>query len=178
MKHVLTAAALCIAVAGANAQSSGTTASPQQPHNCLTSTTDRDWAGMGLNSEQSTKIRELQADWRKNQGTKGTMEKGTSTGTSPMMDSYEAKVKDILGQEQYDKWVKWCSTHANQSAKPDNTRTNTGTTGTNQGTTGGTNQGSHHNTNRNTITQPNKDVNNTTGQPTSTDQPSAPRDNR
>lgn len=175
MKHVLTAAALCIAVAGANAQSSGTTAPVQQPHNCLTSTTDRDWAGLGLNSEQSTKIRDLQADWRKHQGNQGTMEKGTNTGTSPMMDSYEAKVKDILGQEQYDKWVKWCGTHANQGTMRDNTRTKTGT---NQGTTGGTDQGNHHNTNRNAPTQPNKDVNNTSRQPTSTDQPSAPRDNR
>lgn len=115
MKIVITAAALCLGMFSAQAQSEKVQ-DASAPHNCLTSTTDKDWSSLGLSSEQSAKVKELQTEWRKAESSKSVNTK-TATKTSPVMDSYEAKVKDVLTPEQYDNWVKWCSTHASKQMK-------------------------------------------------------------
>jgi len=115
MKYALTAAALCFGLLGAQAQNvKGQDV--QSPKNCLTSTTDKDWTSLGLNAEQSTKVKELQSEWRANESAK-TVNAKTDARSAPVMDSYEAKVKEVLTPEQYDNWVKWCSTHAHKAVK-------------------------------------------------------------
>lgn len=115
MKIMLTAAALCLGMMSANAQSEKMQ-DVTSPKNCLTSTTDKDWASLGLSTEQSAKVMDLQGEWRKAESAKSVDAK-TGTNTSPMMDSYEAKVKEVLTPEQYENWVKWCSTHASKEVK-------------------------------------------------------------
>lgn len=115
MKYALTAAALCFGLLGAQAQNTKGQ-DVQSPKNCLTSTTDKDWTTLGLNAEQSAKVKELQAEWRANESAK-TVNAKTDARSAPVMDSYEAKVKDVLTPEQYESWVKWCSTHANKAVK-------------------------------------------------------------
>ncbi len=116
IKHVLAAAALCFGVVSAQAQGEPAQPTAKAPHNCLTSTTDKDWTTLGLSAEQSAKVKDLQSDWKAKQGTSAKDGKA-ATGESPLMDSYEAKVKDVLTAEQYDNWVKWCSTHAGKKAE-------------------------------------------------------------
>lgn len=115
MKHALTAAALCFGLLGAQAQNTKGQ-DVQSPKNCLTSTTDKDWTSLGLDAEQSAQVKEIQAEWRANESASARDAK-TGTRTAPVMDSYEAKVKEVLSAEQYDKWVKWCSTHADKAVK-------------------------------------------------------------
>ena len=114
IKHVLAAAALCFGTVGVQAQ--GETAQPMSkaPHNCLTSTTDKDWQTLSLDAAQSEKVKEIQSEWRAAQSTQ-VKDSKAAMDESPMMDSYEQKVKDVLTAEQYDNWVKWCSTHANKT---------------------------------------------------------------
>ena len=115
MKIMLTAAALCLGMMSAQAQSDKVQ-DATSPRNCLTSTTDKDWSSLGLSTEQSAQVKDLQDEWRKAESAKSVDAK-TGTKTSPMMDSYEAKVKEVLTPEQYENWVKWCSTHATKEVK-------------------------------------------------------------
>lgn len=113
IKHVLAAAALCFGVVSAQAQDEAAQPVAKAPHNCLTSTTDKDWKALNLDAEQTAEVKDIQSEWRAEQSTQAKSSKD-AMNKSPMMDSYEAKVKDVLTAEQYDKWVEWCSTHANK----------------------------------------------------------------
>lgn len=123
MKIMLTAAALCLGIMSASAQSDKVQ-DATSPKNCLTSTTDKDWSSLGLSAEQSTKVKDLQGEWRKAESAK-TVDAKTATKSSPMMDSYEAKVKEVLTPEQYENWVKWCSTHASKGVTKSSSATTT-----------------------------------------------------
>lgn len=114
MKIVLTAAALCLGMMSAQAQTGK--APTGVVKDCLASTTDKDWGSLGLNSEQAAQVKQLQADWRKEESSKAAEAKA-GTKESPIMDSYEAKVQSVLSPEQYQNWVKWCSTHASKPMK-------------------------------------------------------------
>jgi len=110
MKHVLTTAALCLAMVGAQAQSEKVQPSAMAPHNCVTSTTNDDWKNLGLSEEQSAKVKDIQAECMKMEHK--MMADRSSSKESPMMMKYEEKVKEVLTPEQYEKWMKWCNTHA------------------------------------------------------------------
>jgi Spy/CpxP family protein refolding chaperone len=119
MKIVLSAAAFCLGMMGAQAQdnikAAPASATPvKSAHNCLASTTENDWKNLGLTADQSAKVKEIQGDWRKSEGAQAKATAG-SAETSPMMDSYEQKLKNVLSSEQYDKWVKWCAGKTGQA---------------------------------------------------------------
>ena len=115
MKIILTAAALCLGIMSASAQSDKVQDAGASK-DCLSSTTDKDWSSLGLTKDQTAQVKAVQADWRKEEGSK-TMDSKTGTKESPMANSYEAKVQSVLSPEQYENWLKWCSTHANTGVK-------------------------------------------------------------
>ena len=113
MKYLFTAAALCLGMLGAQAQTDNKMDTTSPAHNCVASTTDKDWASLGLSADQTTKVKSIQTESMKaNDKMKADH---METKESPMMDKYEGEVKSVLTPEQYDKWVKWCTTRA---AKP------------------------------------------------------------
>ena len=116
MKYLMTAAALCLGMMTAQAQTGKTAPMAQATHNCLASTTDSDWKGLGLSAEQTTKLKDLQSEAMK-VSDKMKADK-VDTKTSPMMDKYEGKVKDVLTPAQYEKWVKECTTRASVKEAP------------------------------------------------------------
>lgn len=110
MKYLITAAALCLGMMTAQAQTEKTAPMVPASHNCLSSTTDKDWAGLALSTEQTAKVKEIQSECMK---VSAKMKAdNVDTKASPMLDKYEGKVKEVLTPAQYDKWVKGCSTHA------------------------------------------------------------------
>jgi hypothetical protein len=115
MKYLFTAAALCLGMLSANAQTKSTTSTTTPAHNCLASTTDKDWTSLGLNAEQSAKVKDIQSEAMK--ANDKMRSDNMDSKESPMMDTYESKVKSVLTPAQYDKWVKWCSTHAQKPAE-------------------------------------------------------------
>ncbi len=120
MKHLMTAAALCIGMFGAQAQTTPTKATPAAKpavamahpmHNCMMAS-DKDWASLKLSAEQTEKVKGIQAECMKECG---AMMK-TDPKMAKMMDKHEANVKAVLTPEQYENWMKWCSAQA--SAAP------------------------------------------------------------
>lgn len=110
MKYLMTAAALCLGMMTAHAQTEKTAPMVPSSHNCLATTTDKDWAGLGLSTEQTTKVKEIQSECMK---VSDKMKADhMDIKASPMLDKYEDKVKEVLTPKQYDKWVKECSTRA------------------------------------------------------------------
>ncbi len=110
MKYVLTTAFLCFALLSARAQTEKVQPTAMAPHNCVTSTTNEDWKNLGLSEEQSAKVKDIQAECMKMEHNMKADQ--TTTKESPMMEKYEDRVKEVLTPDQYNKWVKWCSTHA------------------------------------------------------------------
>ena len=114
MKIVLTVAALCLGMMTAQAQSEKMQ-DANSSKNCLTSTTDKDWSSLGLSKEQTAQVKQVQSDWLAENAKVADAKAGTMA--SPMMNSYEGKVQAVLSPEQYENWVKWCSTHASKQVK-------------------------------------------------------------
>lgn len=125
MKYILTAAALCIGIFGAQAQSAPAkpvntvkpvVTTPAHPtHNCMMAT-DKDWASLKLTPDQTTKVKAIQEECMKSCG--ATMK--TDPKMSTMMDKHEAQVKAVLTPEQYGNWMKWCAMQGHtMPAKPD-----------------------------------------------------------
>lgn len=112
MKYLMTAAALCLGMMTAKAQTEQTAPMAPATHNCLASTTDKDWASLDLTAEQKTKVKNIKEECMK--ASDKMKADNTDTKTSPMMDKYESEVKAVLTPAQYDKWVKWCSTRADK----------------------------------------------------------------
>lgn len=110
MKYLMTAAALCLGMMTVQAQTGKTAPMVPMSHNCLSSTTDKDWAGLALSTEQTAKVKEIQSECMK--VSDKLKADNVDTKISPMLDKYEGKVKEVLTPAQYDKWVKGCSTHA------------------------------------------------------------------
>lgn len=110
MKYLMTTAALCLGMLTAQAQIEK--AAPMVPvsHNCLSTTTDKDWSALDLSAEQTTKVKEVQMECMK-MSDKMKADHMDSKA-SPMLDKYEGKVKEVLTPAQYDMWVKQCSTRA------------------------------------------------------------------
>jgi Spy/CpxP family protein refolding chaperone len=120
MKYLMTAAALCIGMLGAQAQ--GTTPAKPAPakptataahpaHNCMMAT-DKEWTSLKLTADQTTKVKAIQETCMKECG---AMMK-TDPKMAQMMDKHEAEVKAVLTPEQYSNWMKWCSTQAKAPA--------------------------------------------------------------
>lgn len=110
MKYLMTTAALCLSLMTVQAQSERTAPMAATSHNCLTTTTDKDWAGLGLSAEQTAKVKEVQMECMK--VSDKLKADNMDSKNSPMLDKYEGKVKEVLTPAQYEKWVKECSTHA------------------------------------------------------------------
>ncbi|MEO7081783.1 MAG: hypothetical protein ABIY71_09660 [Flavobacteriales bacterium] len=110
----MTEAALCLGMMTAQAQSEKMQ-DANSSKNCLTSTTDKDWSSLGLSKEQTTQVKQVQSDWLAENAKVADVKAGTMA--SPMMNSYEGKVQAVLSPEQYENWVKWCSTHASKQVK-------------------------------------------------------------
>jgi Spy/CpxP family protein refolding chaperone len=112
MKYLMTAAALCIGMFTANAQDEAAqpaTMAPAHPaHNCMTAT-DKEWTSLKLTPDQTTKVKDIQATCMKECG---AMMK-TDPKMAQMMDKHEVEVKAVLTADQYDNWMKWCSSQAN-----------------------------------------------------------------
>ena len=113
----MTAAALCIGMFGAQAQTTPTKMAPSPKpaaamahpaHNCMMAS-DNDWASLKLSAEQTTKVKAIQAECMKECG---AMMK-TDPKMATMMDKHEARVKEVLTPEQYASWMKWCGAQAN-----------------------------------------------------------------
>lgn len=118
MKYLMTAAALCLGMWSAQAQT-GTPATIQPAnHNCLASTTDKDWARLDLNAEQTTKVKAIQGESMKaNDKLKAD---NMDSKESPMLNKYEEELKKVLTPAQYEKWVKECSTRAGKPTENKN----------------------------------------------------------
>lgn len=120
MKYLMTAAALCLGLMTAQAQTGKTAPMVPASHNCLSNTTDQNWKDLGLTAEQTTKVKAIQSESMKTSEKMKSDNMGTKT--SPMMDKYESQVKEVLKPEQYDKWVKECSTRASVGKKQMDTK--------------------------------------------------------
>jgi Spy/CpxP family protein refolding chaperone len=119
MKYLMTAAALCLGILSAQAQTGKTGTTAPAARNCIASTTDKGWADLGLTAEQTTKVKEIQSESRK--ATDRLKADNMENKESPMLDKYEDEVKKVLTPAQYEKWVKECSTRAEKPAPEKNT---------------------------------------------------------
>lgn len=121
MKYILTAAALCIGMFGAQAQNAPAkpvntltpvATTPAHPaHNCMMAS-DKDWASLKLTAAQTGRVKAIQAACMKDCGARMK----TDPKMSAMMDKHEAEVKTVLTADQYTQWMKWC---AAQVQKPE-----------------------------------------------------------
>lgn len=118
----MTAAALCLGMLSAHAQTELAVATQPAAHNCLASTTDKDWTSLALTADQTTKVKEIQGECMK--ASDKMKADHMDSKESPMLDKYEGQVKAVLTPEQYDKWVKWCNAHASAPAPDKTEKTN------------------------------------------------------
>ena len=115
MRYLMIAAALCTGMVGAQAQTTPAekpataTQKPMQhpAHNCMM-TSDADWTSLGLTAEQTTSVQAIQAECKKECA--GKMKDDPSM--MKMMDTHEARVKEVLTPAQYESWMKLCSAQA------------------------------------------------------------------
>lgn len=111
IRHFLTAATVCGAIMGAQAQSTPARTSQPAQSNCLMSITDKDWQAWGLNAEQLEKVKDLQRELWNDEGSEAEGSE-VDEGETPVAESYDARVMEVLTPAQYDSWTKWCATHA------------------------------------------------------------------
>ena len=119
MKYLMTAAALCLGMMTAQAQTGKTAPMASNTTNCIATTTDKDWASLGLTAEQTTKVKEIQGECRK--ASDKMKADNMDSKESPMLNKYEEEVKKVLTPAQYEKWVKECSTRAAKPMQDKNT---------------------------------------------------------
>ena len=110
MKYLITAAALCLGMLSAQAQTTKGESMKPAAHNCVASTTDKDWASLGLTADQTSKLKSIQSECMKSSSK--MQADHMESKESPMMNKYEDEVKKVLTPAQYEKWVKQCSTRA------------------------------------------------------------------
>ena len=122
MKYLMTAAALCFGLMSAQAQTAKTATGTPAAHNCVISTTDKQWADLGLTAEQTTKVKAIQSDCM--EASDKMKADNMDTKESPIMNKYEEDVKEVLTPAQYEKWVKECSTRAEKPMEEKSTMEN------------------------------------------------------
>lgn len=131
MKTLMIAAALCVGMMSAQAQTTptdtkttptenkgtATTPAAQKPaqhtsKNCL-SATDADRKSLGLNADQQTKVPAIQAECKKECAAK----KDGDASTAMIADKHEMRIKEVLTPAQHEAWMNWCTAQATP-AKP------------------------------------------------------------
>lgn len=102
-------ALLTSATVSAQDKAAPTKAAQVSKHTCIMADAGV-WTDLGLNEDQMTKVKELQANCLKEHDTaKAAGTKYTEAG------KYESELKTVLTPEQYTKWSQWCD--ANEAKK-------------------------------------------------------------
>lgn len=123
-KQLMIAVAFCCATA-AVAQTTPTTTPTTTPqdkgasHECLMNADAQAWSSLGLTSDQTRRVQEIQAQCKKEcEGMKGSADKDHMR---TMSDKHDAQIKAVLSPDQYSKWVAWCGTQGmkNKGTNPD-----------------------------------------------------------
>lgn len=119
-KMMAIAVALCCMTA-AVAQSTPTTpaTTPQSngvTHDCIMSTDAQAWASLGLTTDQTKRVQEIQTQCKKEcDAMKG--DANYERMRQSTLDKHDAAIRSALSPEQYTKWVAWCGTHGTKSSK-------------------------------------------------------------
>jgi hypothetical protein len=113
MKHLVLALGLVFAGTSAIAQDASVTAAvPGGDHDCIKATDEKAMTSLGFTADQMTKVKEIQAAHKKECA---GMEKASGEAKTAVADKHEEQLKAALPNEQYNKWVAWCTERSGKS---------------------------------------------------------------